>query len=150
MMAKGKNRLDDLSRLLTLEEAGRYVKRYLNKGISRKGAALFLVEGFAPAFSVGENRENLPVDVIKLDREFFTKKLNRREKVVISNVIHMAKELDIQVISEGIETEEHEHFLEEIDCDLAQGCRYGRPGPIEQYLPMLYGDERRAADDIRK
>ena len=52
----------------------------------------------------------------------------------------MAKQLDIQVISEGIETMEHELFLKEIGCDLAQGYRYGRPAPIEDYLPQMYGN----------
>lgn len=107
--------------------------------IKEKGF-LLAMDDFGTGYSSLSLLKDLPVDVIKLDREFFRKELNRREKVIIANVIHMAKELDIQVISEGIETEEHEKFLEEIGCDLAQGYRYGRPGPIEQYLPMLYGN----------
>ncbi len=81
--------------------------------------------------------KDLPVDIIKLDREFFQKLLNEREKIIVSNVIHMARELDIQVISEGIETVEHERFLKEIGCNLAQGYRYGRPAPIEDYEYLL-------------
>ncbi len=107
--------------------------------IKEKGFMLAM-DDFGTGYSSLSLLKDLPVDVIKLDREFFRKKLNRREKVIIANVIHMAKQLDIQVISEGIETEEHEKFLEEIGCDLAQGYRYGRPGPIGQYLPMLYGN----------
>ena len=107
--------------------------------IKEKGFMLAM-DDFGTGYSSLSLLKDLPVDVIKLDREFFRKKLNRREKVIIANVIHMAKELDIQVISEGIETEEHERFLEEIGCDLAQGYRYGKPGPIEQYLQMLYGN----------
>ena len=51
-------------------------------------------------------------------------------------MIHLAHELDIQVISEGIETAEHEAFLTEIGCNLAQGYRYGRPAPIEEYKDL--------------
>lgn len=107
--------------------------------IKNQGFALAM-DDFGTGYSSLSLLKDLPVDFIKLDREFFRKVLNTREKIIVSNVINMAKELDIQVISEGIETREHELFLEEIGCDLAQGYRYGRPAPIEQYLPMIYGE----------
>ena len=97
------------------------------------------MDDFGTGYSSLSLLKDLPVDIIKLDM-FFRKDLSRREKVIISNVIHMAKQLDIQVISEGIETMEHELFLKEIGCDLAQGYRYGRPAPIEDYLPQMYGN----------
>ncbi len=105
--------------------------------IKKQGFALAM-DDFGTGYSSLSLLKDLPVDFIKLDREFFRKVLNTREKIIVSNVINMAKELDIQVISEGIETREHELFLEEIGCDLAQGYRYGRPAPIEQYLSAIY------------
>lgn len=111
------------------------------KEIKNQGFSLAM-DDFGTGYSSLSLLKELPVDVIKLDREFFRKTLNSREKIIVSNVIHMAKELDIQVISEGIETDEHELFLKEIGCDLAQGYRYGRPAPIEQYLSAIYGDDR--------
>lgn len=101
---------------------------------------ILTMDDFGTGYSSLSLLKDLPVDIIKLDMEFFRKDLSRREKVIISNVIHMAKQLDIQVISEGIETMEHELFLKEIGCDLAQGYRYGRPAPIEDYLPQMYGN----------
>ena len=101
---------------------------------------ILTMDDFGTGYSSLSLLKDLPVDIMKLDMEFFRKKLNRREKVIISNVIHMAKQLNIQVISEGIETKEHEEFLKEIGCELAQGYRYGRPAPIETYLPELYGN----------
>lgn len=108
------------------------------KGIKEKGYVLTM-DDFGTGYSSLCLLKDLPVDIIKLDREFFRKIRNVREKIIVSNVIHMAKELNIQVISEGIETQEHELFLKEIGCDLAQGYRYGRPAPIEQYQSILYG-----------
>lgn len=107
--------------------------------IKDRGFSLAM-DDFGTGYSSLSLLKDLPVDFIKLDREFFRKTLNIREKIIVSNVIHMAKELDIQVISEGIETGEHEMFLREIGCDLAQGYLYGRPAPIEQYLSRIYGD----------
>ena len=65
MTTEGKNRLDALTRLLTLEEAGIRIRQYLNTDISRRGAALFLVEGIAPAFSDGENEDTLPDGILR-------------------------------------------------------------------------------------
>lgn len=110
------------------------------KEIKNQGFALAM-DDFGTGYSSLSLLKDLPVDFIKLDREFFRKTFNSREKIIVSNVIHMAKELDIQVISEGIETDEHELFLKEIGCDLAQGYRYGKPAPIEQYLFAMFGDD---------
>lgn len=113
------------------------------KGIKEKGYVLTM-DDFGTGYSSLCLLKDLPVDIIKLDREFFCKILNEREKIIVSNVIHMAKGLNIQVISEGIETDEHEQFLQEIGCDLAQGYRYGRPAPIEQYQSILFGESEEA------
>ena len=100
------------------------------------------MDDFGTGYSSLSLLKDLPVDIIKLDKEFFQKKLNEREKIIIANVIRMAKQLNIQVISEGIETLESEQFLREIGCDLAQGYLYGRPQPIEDLDPLLYGSGR--------
>lgn len=98
---------------------------------------LLSMDDFGTGYSSLSLLKDLPVDIIKLDKEFFQKKLNKRERIIIANVIRMAKQLDIQVISEGIETKENEQFLKEIGCDLAQGYLYGRPQPIEELETKL-------------
>lgn len=103
--------------------------------IKERGFVLSM-DDFGTGYSSLSLLKDLPVDIIKLDKEFFQKLLSDREKIIIANVIHLAHELDIQVISEGIETAEHEAFLTEIGCNLAQGYRYGRPAPIEEYKDL--------------
>lgn len=107
------------------------------KEIKKEGFKLSM-DDFGTGYSSLSLLKDLPVDIIKLDRDFFRKNMNRREKIIISNVIHMARQLEIQVISEGIETKEHEQFLKEIGCDFAQGYLYARPAPIEELESMLW------------
>lgn len=104
--------------------------------IKERGFVLSM-DDFGTGYSSLSLLKDLPVDIIKLDKEFFQKRLNDREKIIIANVIHLAHELDIQVISEGIETAEHEAFLTEIGCNLAQGYRYGRPAPIGEFTDLM-------------
>ncbi len=49
----------------------------------------------------------------------------------------MAKELNIIVVSEGVETEDQAIFLKEIGCDLAQGYLFDRPMPIEKFKEKM-------------
>ena len=104
--------------------------------IKERGFVLSM-DDFGTGYSSLSLLKDLPVDIIKLDKEFFQKRLSDREKIIIANVIHLAHELDIQVISEGIETAEHEAFLTEIGCNLAQGYRYGRPAPIGEFTDLM-------------
>lgn len=111
----------------------------MQKAIAFKQAGFKLsMDDFGTGFSSLSILKNLPVDIIKLDRAFFQKVMNQREKIIISNVIHMAQQLNINVISEGIETIEHIRFLQEIGCEEAQGFYFSRPQPMEKLEPLLW------------
>jgi diguanylate cyclase (GGDEF)-like protein len=81
----------------------------------------------------------LPFDVIKLDKEFFHHgSTTQREQIIISNVITMLKELDMQIVAEGVETEEQAQFLKTLECNIAQGFLYERPLPAEEFLRKYF------------
>lgn len=68
-----------------------------------RGVYLFL-DDFGSGYSSLNLLKNLPIDVLKLDILFFQKSRDiRRERIVVSNVINMAKELDIKTKYEGVE-----------------------------------------------
>ncbi len=86
------------------------------------------MDDFGSGYSSLNMLRNVPVDTIKIDKEFFDKKLDdEKGKIVISHTIAMAKELKLEVLAEGVETEEHAKFLRESNCDLAQGYLFSRP-----------------------
>lgn len=111
----------------------------MKKAIALKQAGFKLsMDDFGTGFSSLSILKKLPVDIIKLDREFFQKVMDQREKIIISNVIHMAQQLNINVISEGIETIEHIRFLQEIGCEEAQGFYFSKPLPMEKLDNILW------------
>ena len=62
------------------------------------------LDDFGSGYSSLNLLKNLPIDVLKLDIMFFHKSRDMgRERIVISNFIHMAKELNIKTIAEGVE-----------------------------------------------
>lgn len=107
------------------------------KEIKKEGFMLSM-DDFGTGYSSLSMLKDIPVDIIKLDRDFFKLDMTKREKIVVTNVIHMARELDIQVISEGIETAAQEQFLKEVGCSMAQGYYYAEPAPIERLAPVIW------------
>lgn len=77
---------------------------------------------------------DLPFKVLKIDKDFFhTKTTNIRERIVISSIVTMASQLDMDVICEGVETNEQIKFLQSIGCTMAQGYYYDKPLPGDVY-----------------
>ena len=82
--------------------------------------------------------KNLPIDVLKLDILFFQKSRDiRRERIVVSNVINMAKELDIKTIAEGVEDMDTVEFLRKAGCNVIQGYVFAKPMPQEDFEHLL-------------
>ena len=81
----------------------------------------------------------IPFDVVKLDKDFFHQETStERERIVITNIVKMAQELHMKIVSEGVETKEQAAFLRSIHCDMAQGYLYAKPMPVDEYESTYY------------
>ena len=93
------------------------------------------MDDFGSGLSSLNSLRRLPFDILKLDKDFFQHDvITQRERVVISNIINLAKELDMEIVAEGIETEEQAQFLRNIDCPVVQGFLFSRPIPYEEFV----------------
>lgn len=63
-----------------------------------------------------------------------------KNKAVISAIIHLAKSLGFQIVSEGIETKEQADFAREQGSDQAQGYYFYKPMPAEEFEKLLEAD----------
>ncbi|MCH1984112.1 EAL domain-containing protein [Ruminococcus sp. OA3] len=96
------------------------------------------LDDFGSGYSSLNLLKDLPFNVLKLDILFFQKSKNReRERIVISNFIHMAQELQIKTIAEGVELPDTVSFLREAGCDVIQGFVFARPMPLGDFERML-------------
>ncbi|MBQ9765147.1 MAG: EAL domain-containing protein [Lachnospiraceae bacterium] len=92
------------------------------------------MDDFGSGYSSLNMLRNVPVDVIKIDKEFFDEKMSdNKGKIVVSHTIAMAKELDLEVLAEGVETEEHAQFLKDSNCDMAQGYLFSKPMTLYEF-----------------
>jgi sensor c-di-GMP phosphodiesterase-like protein len=99
------------------------------------------VDDFGAGYSSLNMIRQIPVDTIKIDKDFLDKKLSTdKGKIVISHTIAMAKDLKLSVVAEGVETQEHVDFLKSSSCDIAQGFYFAKPMPLEDFNKLCYGE----------
>ncbi len=98
------------------------------------------IDDFGTGYSSLNLLREMPVDVLKLDKGFLddcSGDDSSREKRIIAHVISMARDLEITVLAEGVETARQKEFLKESHCDLIQGYYYAKPMPVEQFTEYL-------------
>ncbi len=105
--------------------------------LHRAGFTLSM-DDFGTGYSSLGFLKNIPVDVIKIDRSFFTTANDAaRAKIVISNIIKMAGELGIETVAEGVESVEHIELLRELGCDIVQSYYFAMPMPEPDFVTRL-------------
>lgn len=93
------------------------------------------MDDFGTGYSSLGLLKNLPVDIIKIDRSFFTDNKDKsRAKSVVESVLQLAKKLSIFTVAEGVESRENVDFLREVGCDVVQGFYYAKPRPAELFF----------------
>ena len=75
----------------------------------------------------------LPIDALKIDRSFIGAigQDDRKHKIVQS-ILLLGKGLGIEVVAEGVETEQQAEALLKLGCERAQGYYFSKPMPLEQ------------------
>lgn len=96
------------------------------------------MDDFGMGYSNFSSLVELDVDIIKLDKSFANKTNSHKDKKVIQSIIKLAKDLNLDVISEGIETEEYRDFLISSGCEKGQGYLYDEPIPIENFITKYF------------
>lgn len=106
----------------------------------KKMGLQFAIDDFGVGYSSFSYLRQLPIDTIKIDRSFLKDvSSNPDDAAIVSAIIAMSHGLNLEVIAEGVETEEHRQFLREQGCDLFQGFLLSRPMPPEDVEKFLQG-----------
>lgn len=97
------------------------------------------VDDFGTGYSSLNLLRSFPVDVLKIDKSFIDTQ-EETDKIVLSNIIHMAKQLQMSVVAEGVETYSQLEYLRQMGCKVIQGYLFDKPMPKELFeKKMLVG-----------
>ncbi|UMB68298.1 putative bifunctional diguanylate cyclase/phosphodiesterase [Mycobacterium paraterrae] len=101
------------------------------------------IDDFGSGFSALSYLRDLPVDEVKLDRQFISSITDdKRAAAVVRAVIDLTHELDVTVVAEGIEDAATADWLREHGCDIGQGYHIGAPVAASM-VPQLIGAQAR-------
>ena len=78
-----------------------------------------------------------PLDIVKIDRSVLLAADNEQVKAAYRSMVEMAEGMGLQVVCEGIETEEQCRFAREVGCHYGQGFLFYRPMSVDQVFEMI-------------
>lgn len=96
------------------------------------------LDDFGTGYSSLTYLRELPIDVVKMDRDFIASIESYQEhEVIVHAVIQLAHVLNLKVVAEGIETKEQLTFLRKYQCDVGQGYLFSKPLPPEEMEDVI-------------
>jgi EAL domain-containing protein (putative c-di-GMP-specific phosphodiesterase class I) len=96
------------------------------------------IDDFGTGYSNLAYLKKLPASELKIDKTFILNlESDKQNQVLVQTAIHMAHNLGLKVVAEGVESEHARAILSEMDCDICQGYHFSRPIPAQQFDALL-------------
>ncbi|QGU96616.1 EAL domain-containing protein [Clostridium bovifaecis] len=95
------------------------------------------IDDFGTGYSSLSYLREFPIDRLKIDRSFIMGIPDEDNGSIANIIIELAKSLNLKVVAEGVETENHMDFLKDRRCDEMQGYYFSRPLPAEKITQLL-------------
>jgi EAL domain-containing protein (putative c-di-GMP-specific phosphodiesterase class I) len=112
------------------------------KNLQAKGIA-FAIDDFGTGYSSMSYLKRFPIDTLKIDRSFVSDAMNSQgDREIIKTIITMARNLNLNPVAEGVETQEQREFLTHNGCHSMQGFLFAHPVPVDQFKDLLERQKR--------
>jgi PAS domain S-box-containing protein/diguanylate cyclase (GGDEF)-like protein len=96
------------------------------------------IDDFGTEYSSLAYLYKLPIDRVKIDISFIRNMLNNNKQfIVVRNIIRLCRELGLETLAEGVETEQQFRTLQMLDCNLVQGYYFSKPVPFDNAVELL-------------
>ena len=104
----------------------------------KKLGVVLAIDDFGTGYSNIAYLTQLKIDVLKLDRGLITQIDQLKDRrVVVNAVVKMAKELDMKVVAEGIETDAEREVIASLNCDYGQGYLWSTAVPSLEFIDLI-------------
>ena len=121
------------------ETAAGHAQEVMSANLSKLTAAgvAFSLDDYGTGYSNIKRVIQLPLKIIKLDKAFVDEQDNPKMRVVLKNTVAMLKDMNMEIVVEGIETQEMLDFFTELNCDFIQGYFFSKPIPKPDFIRFI-------------
>lgn len=96
------------------------------------------IDDFGTGYSSLSALQQFPISTLKIDQSFVKDvATNADDATIVGTIVHMGRSLNMDVVAEGVESEEQLNFLQTLNCTYVQGLLFGDPMSSEDYLELL-------------
>lgn len=99
----------------------------------------FSIDDFGTGYSNLSNLHAFPVHELKIDKSFVDRMLDPSGLSIVETIISLAKNLNMKVVAEGVESDKQAALLIERDIDVLQGYHFAKPLPFDEYIKWHKG-----------
>lgn len=125
----------ELTETMAMQDINRTIE--ILKNIRNLGVCVSM-DDFGTGYSSLSALQQLPVDILKIDKSLiFDICFNSTSYNIVKAIVEMANALNLEVLAEGIETEEQSELLRKLGCHIAQGYYYSKPLSAKDMEKML-------------
>jgi diguanylate cyclase (GGDEF)-like protein/PAS domain S-box-containing protein len=107
------------------------------------------IDDFGTGYSSLSALQQFPISTLKIDKSFVRDvAINSDDATIVGTIIQMGQNLNMDVVAEGVESEEQLSFLQSMNCTYVQGLLFGEPMSSDNYLELLLS-QAKATDKYR-
>lgn len=115
----------------------------------REGGVRLAVDDVGTGYSSLKRLADLPIDILKIDQTFVARMTQDvRANAVVEGLVTLGKAMQVEVVAEGVETEEQAARLRQLGCELGQGYLWSAAVPADRFLDLLCAPVRRSAGRV--
>lgn len=121
------------------ETAASFSQAIMYENIEKLNAAgiSFSLDDYGTGYSNIQRVSTLPLKIVKLDRTFVNVEDNPKMFIVLENTIKMLKDMEMEIVAEGIETEQLVKKFADMNCEYIQGYYFSKPIPKHDFIAFI-------------
>lgn len=121
------------------ETAAAYAQRVMTENLEKLTLAgiSFSLDDYGTGYSNMQRVIQLPLKIIKLDKSFVDENNNPKMWIVLKNTVKMLKDMNMEIVVEGVETQEMLDAFSKLKCDFIQGYYFSKPIPRNDFVEFI-------------
>lgn len=128
------------------ETAASYAQNVMKNNLDKLSTAgiSFSLDDYGTGYSNMRRVVQLPLKIIKLDKSFVDEQANPKMWCVLENTVKMIKDMDMEIVIEGVETADMADKFSAINCDFIQGYYFSKPIPENDFVEFISNAQKSA------